>query len=108
MDYWGIQECCDKLDMEKKQNLFSASDKGFGCQTENCGNREAKSGSMFLPYCNENLVCAKKNIEHLLEQNVELRGKLSVYHNLVTNIIPETQSQKLPHNSIDFMDEGEI
>ena len=104
-DYFGVLDYYDQLSAEKKEN-FSESDKGFGCQTEGCRNREAKCGSMFLPYCNDNLACAKKNIEHLIEQNLEQRGKLTVYHNLVTSILPDTHSPKLPHNSMDFMDEG--
>ena len=103
-DYWGIEEFYDKLAMEKKEALFEKSNRGFGCQTENCGNREAKCGSVFLPYCNENLVCAKKNIGYLVEQNIEQRGKITVYHNLVTSILPENTAQ----NNLmdDVMDEG--
>jgi hypothetical protein len=102
MDFFGILQYQDELATNSKQ--FSESDKGFGCQTEGCGNREAKSGSVFLPYCNDNLICAKKNVEHLVQQTLEQRGKISTYHTLISSILPE--SQKLPHNSIDFMDEG--
>ena len=104
-DYYGTQDLCDKLAADKEKTQFEKSDRGFGCQREGCGNREAKCGSMFLPYCNENLTCAKKNIEYLVEQNVEQRGKIEVYHNILTSVLPEN-SQKLPHNSVDFMDEG--
>ena len=116
MDFWGIDMYYEKISADKKQEnvleeynkdnkfekeeSFEKSDKGFGCQTEGCGNREAKCGSVFLPYCNENLVCAKNNIAYLVEQNIEQRGKITVYHNLVTSIHP---SEKLPCN---FMDEG--
>ena len=103
-DYFGTQDFCDRLAVEKKEELFEKSDRGFGCQTEGCGNREAKCGSVFLPYCNENLVCAKKNIAYLVEQNIEQRGKITVYHNLVTSILPENMAQN--NLTDDVMDEG--
>lgn len=104
-DYFGILEFYDKQSINKME-LFKESNKGFGCQSEGCENREAKCGSVFLPYCNESLLCAKKNIEHLVEQNLEQRGKIITYHHIVSSILPDNSSQKLPHNSIDFMDES--
>ena len=53
---------------------------GFTCQNENCTNREAVYGTIFLPYCNENINCMKKNLEYLLLENSNLKGRLQSYN----------------------------
>jgi hypothetical protein len=96
MSYFGIEDLCEELKSGKNSD-FSLSDKGFGCQTENCKNREAKCCGVFLPHCNENPECMKRNLEYMISQNFELRGTVSAYHSL----LPKT-----PHPSLDRMDEG--
>ena len=59
-------------------NIFSMEKKdtdidGFGCQNVNCNNREARFGTTYLPFCNENKKCMKKNIEYLLLENTKLK-----------------------------------
>jgi len=46
---------------------------GFQCQTENCQNKEAVYGSTYLPYCDKNVECLKKNVEYLILENTKLR-----------------------------------
>ena len=53
---------------------------GFTCQNENCTNREAVYGTIFLPYCDENINCMKKNLEYLLLENSNLKGRLQSYN----------------------------
>lgn len=57
---------------------------GFGCQTEGCKNKEAYCGSMYMPYCNENLICMKKNLEYVIAENFKQKGALSVYERIVS------------------------
>ena len=69
---------------EELKNAFSMHQKdtkiiGFTCQSENCDNKEAVYGTIFLPYCDKNLECLKKNLEYLLLENSELKGRLKGY-----------------------------
>jgi len=59
----------NNFSMEKKNTVID----GFGCQNVNCNNREARFGTTYLPFCNENKKCMKKNIEHLLLENTKLK-----------------------------------
>ena len=56
---------------------------GFGCQTDGCKNKEAYCGFMYMPYCNENLICMKKNLEYVISDNLKLQGAISVYERLI-------------------------
>jgi len=60
----------NNFSMEKKDTVID----GFGCQNVNCNNREARFGTTYLPFCNENKKCMKKNIEHLLLENTKLKA----------------------------------
>lgn len=56
---------------------------GFGCQSSGCKNKEAYCGSMYMPYCNENMICMKKNLEYVISENFKLKGAVSVYERLI-------------------------
>ena len=71
-----------KNNFESNQNFFAGTfsmekidsiPNGFGCQSANCNNEEAKFGTTYLPFCNENKKCMQKNIEHLLLENAKLK-----------------------------------
>ena len=46
---------------------------GFQCQNENCKNKEAVFGTTYLPYCDKNIECLKKNVEYLILENAKLK-----------------------------------
>ncbi len=101
MDYYGIMDFSEgqatllnrKISETEKDN-FTYDKKifetynvehvdGFGCQSSGCKNKEAYCGSMYMPYCNENTICMKKNLEYVISENFKLKGAISVYERLI-------------------------
>jgi len=84
---------------EREENVFVGENCGFGCQSENCKNREARYGTLFLPYCNEK--CMKKNLEFLISENLRYKGEINAYEKILIkdqkngNISPKRKREDL-------------
>ena len=68
---------------------------GFGCQSEGCENKEAYCGTMYMPYCNENLICMKKNLEYVIAENLQQKGAICVYERIVNKEDFENDLQQM-------------
>ena len=81
---------------QKERNpeiTFQESGKeGFGCGTSGCNNREATVG---LPYCNENMICMKKNLEYVIAENLKQKGAISVYERLTSKEDSDNELQDM-------------
>lgn len=62
----------NNFSMKKRDTIIN----GFRCQNVYCSNREAIFGTIYLPFCNENRKCMKKNIQYLLLENAKLKGQI--------------------------------
>lgn len=49
------------------------------CNTIGCNNPVACYGDIYLPYCDQELTCAKNNIRHLSFQNAKQNGEIKGY-----------------------------
>jgi len=100
MDYFGILGSgLDKMKsyFEEKEEESQMKDEdlepGDKCETEGCKNSVDSFGTYNFPYCQENLICIRKNMECLLLANALLRGRLDVYTRLFPKVVLETQTE---------------
>ena len=77
----------ENLKDENNPSFFSmekidTKSNGFGCQNLGCNNNEVRYGLIYLPFCNENKNCMKKNIEYLLLENAKYKGFVNNVNNV--------------------------
>ena len=60
-----------KINQELKDEFSNNID--FKCLNPNCNNREAIFGTTYLPYCDKNMECLRKNLEYLILENCKLK-----------------------------------
>jgi hypothetical protein len=117
MDYFGIEDFIYKKNDKKNKTSFEELNSkkcqdfsmkkrdviinGFGCQNVYCSNREARFGTIYLPFCNENKKCMKKNIEYLLLENAKLKGQIKEFEE-VSSMTPMTPMNFMADMNIDL------